>query len=462
MAREVEGTEPSEPAPEGEILPARTKAVYALGDHTVNLALSSLSFFFPWFLTDVAGLRPWLAGLVPLIGRAVDAFTDPAMGRISDRTRWRAGRRRPYLLIGMVPFGVAYAALWLDVPLANQGLAFGYYAVAYVLFSLSITVLSIPYLSLIPELTTSYDERTSINGYRAVLAILGTLLAVLTMRPLAQALGGGARGFAAVGVLYGVWLTLPWILVHRVTFERPGFRRPARLSFLEGMGVLFRQRSYRSLTALFLLGRIAIDLTTAMMLYYFTYWIGRPDDFEITMGLFLVSVVLAMPLWMRAAGGTDKHRVFLAGAFSWVVADVFLLAAQPDWPRLAIFVGAALAGVGYAAADMMPWSMLGEVVDEDELESGERREGIYFGFFTFLRKLGGAAGVAIALLVLDAAGFQANRPQEAGTLWTIRLLTAGVPAVFVLLAAAAALGYPLTRARHAEIRAELVRRRGPA
>ncbi len=443
-----------------ERLPPRTKAIYALGDHTINLSLSSLSFFFPWFLTDVAGLRPWLAGLVPLLGRAVDAFTDPAMGRISDVTRWRWGRRRPYLLIGMLPFGAAFAALWWNVPAASESARFGYYASTYVLYSLAVTVLSIPYLALIPELTSSYQERTSINAYRAFAAISGTLLAVLTMRPLAAALGGGGPGFAAAGVVYGAWLVLPWILVWLVTFERPEYRRRSQVSFLDGVKLLARHRSYRRLTSLFLLGRIAIDLTMAMMIFYFTYWLGRPGDFEITMGIFLVSVLLAFPAWLRASTRMDKRSVFVWGACFWVLAQASLVLAQPEWPRIVIFVIAALAGASYAAADLMPWSMLGEVVDEDELVSGERREGVYFGFFTFLRKLGGASGVAIALLILDLSGFVANQPQT--TQWAIRLLTGGLPGVFVLLAILAARGYPLGRQRHAEILAELARRRGAA
>jgi len=111
---------------------------------------------------------------------------------------------------------------------------------------------------------------------------------------------------------------------------------------------------------------------------------------------------------------------------------------------------------------MIPWSMLGEVVDEDELRSGERREGLYFGLFTFLRKLGGASAVAIALFVLDLSGYVANQPQSQATITTIRVLTAVVPAVFVALGAWVALGYPLSRARHTEILVALDARRAGA
>jgi sugar (glycoside-pentoside-hexuronide) transporter len=455
--------ERSEPGAAGaEALPTSTKLVYALGDHTVNLALSSLLFLYPWFLTDQIGMRAGLAGLVPLIGRIVDAISDPLMGRVSDATRLRAGRRRPYFLIGMIPFGVLFAALWADRSGAGEWAQLGYYAGVYAVFVLAMTVLSVPYLALIPEMAASYQERTSVNAFRAAGAICGTLLAATAMRPLAELFGGGPRGWATVGLVLGLYLALPWPFVFRSTFERAGFRRPSQEPFFASMRSLARHPAYVKLTGLYLLGRIAIDLASTMFIYYFTYWLARPEDYGPTLGLFLLSVVAALPLWLRVSRHVDKRTIFLLGAASWVGSQLFLLAATPDWPRHWIFVGAAIGGVGYAAADMIPWSMLGEVVDEDELRTGERREGIYFGLFTFLRKLGGATAVALALGVLDLSGFVANQPQSQGTLATIRVLTAVVPGVFVVLGAWVALGYPLTRARHDEILAQLAARRPAA
>jgi oligogalacturonide transporter len=234
-----------------------------------------------------------------LIGRIVDAVSDPAMGRISDLTTWRWGRRRPYFLIGMLPFGVCYAALWWDVTAETQSTRFAYYAAAYILYCLSTTVISVPYLALLPELTASYQERTSINTYRASAAILGALLAATAMRPLAEAFGGRAEGFAAAGIIFGIWMILPWLVVYRATWERPDFQRPARTPFFAGMKLILQHRTYMRLIGLYLLGRIAIDLATAMFMFYFTYWLGRPDDFGITMGLFLVAVVIALPIWLR-------------------------------------------------------------------------------------------------------------------------------------------------------------------
>ena len=183
-----------------ETLPASTKFVYSLGDHTVNLVLSAASLLFFKFLTDVAELRPLLAGAVVWIARVVDAFSDPAMGRLSDLTRWKVGRRRGYFLLGAVPFGVFFALMWQDVPLASQAGKFSYYAGAYILTSLAMTVLSIPYMALLPEMANSYDERTSFNTYRSAASVIGTFAAV-AMKPLAEFFGGGSAGWATSGAV---------------------------------------------------------------------------------------------------------------------------------------------------------------------------------------------------------------------------------------------------------------------
>jgi sugar (glycoside-pentoside-hexuronide) transporter len=444
------------------VLPTRTKAVYGLGDLSVNLALASMLFIYPNFLTDVAGLAPALAGFVPLVGRFFDALSDPLMGRLSDRTKLRAGRRRPYFLIGMLPFGILYAALWSNPGTSSETASFVYYAAIYALFSLAMTVVSVPYLALIPEMSPSYQERTSINTYRAVAAIVGALLAATALRPLALALGGGPDGFARAGLAAGIFIVLPWTFVFLVTAERPSFRRDTQQGFLEALKAVAKHPAYVRLTGLYLLGRIAIDLTSSMFIFYFTYYLGRPEDFGLTMLVFLSAVAFSLPGWLAISRRVDKRAIFLMGAASWIGSQAFLFLATPEWPRFWIFLGAAIGGVGYAAADMIPWSMLGEVVDEDELRSGERREGIYFGLFTFLRKLGGASAVALGFWALGFSGYVANEAQSAETVMTIRVLTAVVPGLFVALAGVVAFGYPIGRARHAEILAALSERRAEA
>jgi sugar (glycoside-pentoside-hexuronide) transporter len=435
------------------------KAVYALGDTTVSTALASLSLIYAsYFLTQVAGLRPALAGLVPLIGRLIDAVCDPLMGRLSDRTTWRGGRRRPYFLIGALPFGIGFAAMWIDLPDASQTLRFAYYTLVYTFTSLAMTVVSIPYLALLPEMAEGYDERTSLNTYRNVGGIVGIFIAI-GIRPLAEACGGGASGYAIAGALVGVLLALPWPLIHRFTFERQDFqRRPAHESLWAGLRGVVRHGAFIRLTVAYLSGRVAMDLISALLILYVTYWIGRSGDFEVIMLLFLVTVVLVLPAWLRLARGRDKATIFIAGSLWWVVSGSLFLFATPAWPTAALVLIACLTGVGFAVVDLMPWAMLGEVIDEDDLASGERREGLYNGIFAFLRKLAGALAVFLALGLLDLLGFRQGEAQSEVVRQAIRWMTAAAPALFLTIGALALWGYPLTRAAHEVIRAQLSRR----
>lgn len=434
------------------------KLFYALGDHTLNLTLSSLSLLYVFFLTEVIGLRPLLAGAVPLVGRAVDAFTDPIMGRISDLTRSRLGRRRPWFLIGAIPFGLSFALLWLDPGFESQWASFAWFASAYALYSVASTVLAVPYVAILPEIVPDYDDRTSIGGWKAALAITGTLVAAAGFRPLAAWLGGGPEelDWAGAGLLLGVWVALAWPGLFAVTRERPATSASAQ-PLRTGLGVALAHRAYLQLCGLYIFGRMAMDMLGALLVFYFAYWIGRSGDFEVSLAVFLVCAVASLPLWVRLGVRLDKHRAFAAGALWWGVSLSLLAVATPEWPSRTALIGLiAVSALGYGVVDMMPWAMLADVMDEAEVESGEQRAGLYAGLFTFVRKLAGAIAVFLVGAVLDAVGFQSGGVEQSeGVRRALRWATAVLPAIFVLSSAGLALLYPLGRERVQEVRRRL-------
>lgn len=446
---------------ERETLPLRTKLGFAFGDHTLSIALATVSLYYLYFLTEIVGLRPGIAAFVLLLGRSVDAITDPAMGLLSDRTRSPLGRRRLYFALGAIPFGLSFALMWRTVPAGDPWSSGALYAAAFTLHTLAYTVLAVPYFALLPEMARGYHERTAMNIYRYAGTVIGLLIAAVATRPLVEAVGGGAAGYARVGVVLGAWIALPWFVVLAVSWERPETWRPSALGFAAGMQAMFRHGAYRRLIALFVSSRIAIDIVGATLIFYFDYWLGRPGDFAIGMGVLFVADLLSLPLWMRLSRIADKKAIFIAGGAWWLAVQVLFFNAQPTWPRWQVFALMAAIGIGFAAVDFMPWSMLGDVIDEDELNTGERREGLYSGAFTFLRKLGGAGGAALAGVILDIAGFQRGVAQSETSLWAIRGLAGLVPLVFVGLALVIARGYSISRLRHEEILAVLARRGRP-
>lgn len=440
-------------------LTASRKAIYATGDFTVNTVLVSLSMIYvAFFLVQVVGLRPELAGAVQLIARSVDAFTDPAMGRLSDLCHWRLGRRRPFFLIGALPFGLFFALLWLDLPLESQAAMFAYYTGIYVLLSLAMTMLSVPYLALLPEMAIGYDARTSLNTWRNAGSVIG-VFAAIAIRPVADALGGGAHGFAMAGLIFGALIALPWFAIFASTWERPEFQtRPTVMSFREGVRLVATHDTFRRLTGMYLCGRVSMDLVGAMLILYFTYWLGRSDDFEPMMLLFFATVLLSLPMWLRLARRTEKSHVFVVGTLWWMMGSLLLSFIEPDTPRWTVLLFGPVIAVGYAVVDLMPWSMLGDVVDEDDLAHGERREGVYNGFFMFLRKLAGTVAVFLAFGLLGALGYAQGDVQPPLAVEAIRLLATLAPAAFLALSAWLAVGYPLTRAEHVRILEALAER----
>ena len=429
------------------------KLAYATGDHSINIALSALSLVYFTFLITVAGLEPWLAGVIAWLARLIDAISDPLMGRISDRIRWKLGRRRPFFLLGMLPLGVFFSLIW-TTPFSSQVEMFFWYLSVYISLSLSITVLSVPYLALIPEMSTDYDDRTSINTYRAIAAITGTMVAAAFFG-IAQALGGEDRGFALTGAAIGLWMILPWPLVYWLSFETktdPHPPKPEKSNLVGDIRGLLRNQTYLRLCGLYIGGRISMDLLGLAIPLYITVWLARPDDVHWTLLSMLACAVLFMPIWMSLSRRFEKHQVFIAGSIWFALCLVAIFIAQPSWPIWSLFVMAGLLGFGYAAIDLMPWSMVGEVIDEDALVHDRRREGLYNGVLTFLRKVAGATAYMFAGIGLSLSGFdQAAGEQPSSALWTIRGLASLVPAIFVILGIFAALGYPLTRARHTEI-----------
>ncbi len=452
------------PSPSTELakIPTWRKTVFALGDHTVNVALSALSLVFFFFLTTVVGLEPWRAGALVGAARFIDAISDPMMGRISDHTRSRFGRRRPWFLIGALPFGLSFALLW-QVPFSGQTAMMLYYLVVYVAVAVSMTVVSVPYMALIPEWSRDFDERTSLNTVRSAFAVIGTMVAAGILK-LADVLGGDAAAYGWIGAGLGVWLAVPWLAVFFVCDDppRPPDDAPPTPLF-ESLRTLAGHGNYLRLCGLYIAARISVDLLGLAFPLYMAIWLGRKSETTWVLLVMLCVVVVSLPIWLRVSRETEKHKVFIAGA-AWFALVLFGVGfARPDWPVWATFALAALLGVGYAICDLMPWAMVGEVIDEDELRTGERREGLYNGTFTFLRKVGGAAASGLAGVALSAAGYEAEREVTPAAREVVRGLTSVIPALFLVGSIGLAIGYPLSRARHDEILAALAaRERGGA
>jgi len=264
-----------------ERLSWRTKAAYAIGDLGNSVGPGTIiPFWYLYFLTDVARLNPALAGMSLLVGKIWDAVNDPLVGILSDRTRTRWGRRRPYLLWGAVPYGVAFALLWIVPPIRSQWLLCLYFALMYMLFDTAFTLVSCPYIALIPELTLDHDERTSLVTYRMAVSIGGGLLAALLFGLVISPMfpQGDPMAFLIVGVVCGAIFIPPLLITFFSTRERREFQLASPPGPLEGLHFILRNRPWRYTLGMSLLSWMPVDIAAALFPYFLIPWKRRLDD----------------------------------------------------------------------------------------------------------------------------------------------------------------------------------------
>ena len=443
-------------------LPRRIKLLFSTGDLSTSIPLAILMFFQLFFLTDVAGLRPDLAGLAVGVPRIWDAINDPLFGLLSDRIRAPMGRRRVLLLFGSVPLGLSFMFMWLVPDLGQIGLAL-YYAIIFILFDTAFTVVHVGYNALTPEITKDYDERSSLNGYRMVFSITGTLGAIILATVLGWYIQDPQTLFALLGVVLGILSMIPPLIVFRITTEKPPEELPNPPSLKQALMQTLGNRPFRMVMGLYLLSWTTASVLAAILVYYANYFLKVPDQANYFVLIAETSAILFIPFWVWVSKRLDKRRAFIWGTLSWIVVLLAIFSLNSEQLILA-YILAALSGSGIATAYVIPWSMVPDVVEYDQLRTGQRSEGSYYAFASFFQKLAtGAAlwgmGTALAMtgyITPVTSGNLPSQPEEA--IHAIRFFIGPIPALLLIFAMLFALRYPISRESHQATLEELASR----
>ena len=443
---------------EGFVVPAREKVAFGVGDFANNLSMTAINFYFIFFIVNVAGVPPVLAGVIYWVSRTIAACTDLLMGIVSDRTSSRFGRRRVYLLGGAIPLGIFFFLLWF---IPGHGLAgnFIYYLAAMILFNVTFSLVTIPYNSLMPELTQNYDERTSISGFRMAFSFLGNLVAAAGVALIVDNLYPGRASYSTSYPVMGVIFGAATALFVLVTFVGTRERIHAEAEKILGKGFwnevrsLWKVPEVRLMIILFIFNQVAADIFMAMVIFFLKDVVRIPDDItSVVMAIPLVIAVAAAPLWVMIGGKLGKKRAYIVGAIFFLIPLLMVLIAPVGNVTLVIVI-AVLLGVGSSATQVLPWSMLPDVVEFDELANGVRREGFFMGITQLMYKASSALVILLATALIGAFGYIENNPtgtQPASALLAVRLVLGLGTAVFYLVAALFARRLPLTRARFEE------------
>jgi GPH family glycoside/pentoside/hexuronide:cation symporter len=439
------------------------------------------SIFYAIYLTDVMGLEPRLASFGALVGIVWDAINDPIIGMFSDRLHTRWGRRRPFLLWFAIPFGLSFITLWSAPNWESQTALLIYVTLSFMLADTLQTLVSVPFLSLTPELTPDYDERTTLTSFRSFFQLAGALTVVIAAPALVDAVlaSGGTQqqGFMLVGAIFGGMGAIPLLLIGLFVREKSTPAQSEALPFRETLKAAWQNVPFRYAVGIHMLNWSAVDMIVVAFPYFLLYWIGRGDllasirilGFDLAyesafFGILMSVCILCIPFWLWMARWRNKRDAYILGMSFWIVVELLIFTIQPSDIAYLLAI-AALAGIGVSAAYTLPDSMFADVIEWDELRTGRRQEGIFYGIRTLIRKLTGALVVFMTLQLLGWSGYAAppegalHFAQADSALRMIRLLVSPFGAVMLCGTILLAWLFPLSRERYEKIQELLEQRR---
>ena len=466
-------------APEDRI-PFHQKLVYGAGAFVNNLLAAAIGGL-TIVLNLGLGMNPALVGLLGALPRLTDALTDPLMGYVSDNTRSRWGRRRPYIFVGAIAAGLLFAVLWQLPAGKSESWYFTYFLVCSFFFYLAYTVFATPWVALGYEMTPDYHERTRLMGVQNVMGQLAYLVSpwflwVMQNETLFTDVVDGAAGLAvAIGCFVVVVGVLPAIFL-RERYEQPaesGGGRPlgaAVLDFFKGFAATLRFTPFLKLCGATFLVFNGFMLVASFQFYVIIFYVFGGDQalgaqyagWAGTVSAIATFCVIALVTWMATRIG-KRRAFFFAIGVSLVGYAAKWFCYSPDYPLL-LLLPAPLMAFGLGGLFTLMGSMIADVCDLDELQTGERREGMFASIYWWVVKLGMAAAIAAGGFLLNATGFdvELGGAQSLETIQLMRLFDAGVPVLTSALAIWLVWLYPITEERAYEVRAELEARRGAA
>lgn len=468
------------------------RLIYGLGG-LINNLLAAASGGMMIVLNLGLGMNPALVGLVSALPRLTDALTDPMMGYISDHTKSRWGRRRPYIFFGAIASGIIFALLWQLPRGASENFYFVWFLVGLILFYIAYTVFATPWVALGYELTPDYHERTRLMGTQNFLSQLAYVVSpwflwIMTYQGFFEDQISGAAGLAimiavvvaAVGILPGIFLKerMQRIAQKELTEEEKNRPRVGRfaafgeniVAFFKGFGETVKSGPFLKLCVATFLVFNGFILISSFQSYVIIYYVTGGDQalgaewagWSGTVGAVSTFVVIPIVTWLGTRIG-KRRAFFVSTGLSMVGYALKWICYNPAHPWLVVVPSPLLAfGLG-GLFTLMP-SMMADVVDVDELKTHERREGMYGSIFWWVVKLGMSAALAGGGYLLNATGFAVDLGghQTADTITYMRLFDAFIPVVASAIAIWIVYKFPITEEKAREVRMTLEARRGKA
>ncbi|MEM9501604.1 MAG: glycoside-pentoside-hexuronide (GPH):cation symporter [Pseudomonadota bacterium] len=444
---------------------------YGIGDLAAGLMLNFFGVFLLYYFVNLGGLAPAAIGLMLLLTKLVDAFTDPMMGVIADRTRTRWGRYRPYLLLGSVPLGIMMVLIFsAPASLGDTALLIWAY-VTYTLCMLAFTAVNVPYGGLLGVISPSSKARTSVTAFRMFFSALGGILVGALGTTLVRELGGGDE---ALGIL----LTVSCIAALAVfclltTFATTKERIPPAETNgapLADVAVLIRTGPWIAVAIAAILGVTAIASRAGSALFFFRYVVGDDGSpaflFLDRIALFLTALALGQVTGVVLGNVLQRrfeksHLLIAAGVLKASMITLFyFLPLDSMWPQTLVQYAV---GIGFGMLMILSFSMFTDIAEFIDWKSNRQMTALVVAASVFAVKAGIAFGSALPGFMLDLTGFVKDAEQSESALMGIQIAFAVIPAAVMIPAAGALLFYGINRGTIAQIESDLsIRRAAPA
>jgi GPH family glycoside/pentoside/hexuronide:cation symporter len=437
--------------------------------------------FVLFFYTTVMKLPAALVGVGLAAGLIWDAVIDPYIGYRSDNHRGPLGRRHGFMLVGALLMGVTFCALLSPPSGLGTAALFAWLLGTTLAFRFTSALFRIPYLSLGAEMSRDYHRRTIISGVRAFFGLCGMLAAaVLSFSLFFPNVADGVDpklaydSYPRMGLVFGVLMTVAALVCiggtwsHRHHTPPPGLGVSGRAGFVCSFASAWQNRPFRRVGLGFTLFFLAVVLNASLAIHYFTWYVQIPasDALSRIQLCFFLGALGGVVVWVRFARCAEKRTLCLGSivATSAMMMLATLLFGEGrvfgTGNSLPLLAGNLLAGGFAGAVWVLPGSMLAVVADQDELQTGRRREGLFFGLTNFGEKVASGAAFLVAGVLLDLfVGLVPGSAPDAVASARIGLLYGALPGVVLLGAAVSIGGYPLDRSAVAAIQDALQRRR---
>jgi len=436
-------------------VPLRRLLAYALIEFPVGGAMNATSLFLGFHYASL-GVDLAQIGLIMMAARLLDVLIDPAVGVLSDRTRFTRGRRKIWVVAGAPVFVLA---CWMLFQPPDDVSAL-YFAGWLVLFWLGFSMINIPYYAWGAELSPDYHERTRITTWRTIAGTLGSFTFLLIPAVRQEIFGvGGQPGEVLITIAVITLITIPGFVAIAAAQvpDRGMSANTNQVPLLRGIRVMGSNGPFLRLLAAFTIVGLGPVLQGAMFPFFMQHVVGDTTSGPKILLIYYPMVAIGIVIWGLLARRIDKHRAWLAGMT--VMAGVtvsYMLVGHGDIVLMTCIL--AMSGIGSGALTALPASMKADVVDLDAMESGEDRAGLFFAAWSLAVKLIAAVGQGLAFTTLAWIGFQAKGDNSPDEILGLRVFYSAGPMVLYVIAMAIVWGYPITAKRHAEMQQVLIAR----